>query len=79
MGKSKGIIGLISGVFRIGNVGTTNFQEVLDEHAECCAGVNCCKQVLILKDQVTGDRYVGYFKNGTWTTKTLEHFNTDGA
>lgn len=70
---------MISGLFKIGTKGTRDFREVLDAHAECCAGVSCCRQVLIMKDQVTGVQYVGYWKSGVWTTKTLAAFNSDGA
>lgn len=73
------IIKVISGVFKIGTKGTTDLSKVLDEQAKCCAGVSCCEQVLILKDQVTGVQYVGYFKSGVWTTKTYAAFKADGA
>ncbi len=73
------IINVISGVFKIKNEGTTDFQKVLDAHAECCAGVDCCRQVLILRDQSTDVQYVGYFLNGVWTTKTLQDFDQNGA
>lgn len=70
---------MISGLFKIGTKGTRDFREVLDAHAECCAGVSCCRQVLIMKDQVTGVQYVGYWKSGVWTTKTFEAFKANGA
>lgn len=70
---------MISGLFKIGTKGTNNLGEVLDAHAECCAGVSCCRQVLIMKDQVTGVQYVGYWKSGVWTTKTFAAFKSDGA
>ena len=44
----------------------------------CNCGVDCCKGIMVLPDAVTGVSYVGYFKNGVWTTKTLESFNTNG-
>ena len=70
---------MIHGLFKIGTKGTNNLGEVLDAHAECCAGVSCCRQVLIMKDQVTGVQYVGYWKSGVWTTKTFAAFKSDGA
>lgn len=73
------IISTLKGIFKIGGEGTNDIGAVLDAQAECCAGVSCCMQVLILKDQVTKVQYVGYFKNGVWTTKTLADFKANGA
>lgn len=70
---------VISGIFKIGTKGTTDFGKALDAQAQCCAGVSCCQQVLILKDQVTKVQYVGYFLNGVWTTKTYASFIANGA
>lgn len=70
---------MISGLFKIGKEGTNDLGKVLDAQAECCAGVSCCHQILIMKDQVTGVQYAGYWKSGVWTTKTLEAFKADGA
>lgn len=70
---------MIKGLFKIGKEGTNDLGKVLDAHAECCAGVHCCHQVLILKDQATQVRYVGYFLNGVWTTKTFDDFKANGA
>lgn len=73
------LINMMHGLFKIGKKGTNDFGKVLDAHAECCAGVSCCRQVLIMKDQVTGVQYVGYWKSGVWTTKTFEAFKANGA
>ena len=73
------IISVLRGIFKIDGEGSNDLQKILDAHSECCAGVNCCKQVLIMKDQDTNVQYVGYFKSGVWTTKTLADFNTNGA
>lgn len=78
MGKRK-TISVASGIFTIDGHGTESIQEVLDAHAECCAGVHCCHQILILKDQATKERMAGYFKDGVWTTKTLADFKANGA
>ena len=73
------IVSTLKGIFKIGKEGTNDLGDVLDAQAECCAGVSCCKQVLILKDQVTKVQYVGYFKSGVWTTKTFADFKANGA
>ncbi len=73
------IIKVISGIFKIGKEGSTDFGKVLDAQSECCAGVNCCLQVLIMKDQITKVKTVGYFKSGVWTVKTYAAFKADGA
>lgn len=79
------IISVLTGIFKINGKGSNDIGKVLDAHAECCAGVHCCYQVVILKDhtpgsqQGTGAQYVGYFLNGVWTTKTLADFKANGA
>lgn len=58
-----------------------NFTELQDKSVEanCNCGIKCCEGIIVLPDVVTGIAHVGYFKNGAWTTKTLEAFNTNGA
>lgn len=71
-------VSILKGIFKIGKEQSNNLGEILDAHAECCAGVSCCKQVLILKDLSTGERMVGYFYEGVWVTKTLADFTANG-
>jgi hypothetical protein len=75
---SKERVSILKGIFKIGKQQSNNLGDILDAHSECCAGVNCCKQVLILKDLNTNERMVGYFYDGVWTTKTLADFTADG-
>lgn len=78
-------VSLLKGIFKIGKKGSNDLGDILDAHAECCAGVHCCYQGVILKDHTpgstkgTGVRYIGYFLNGVWTTKTLADFKANGA
>jgi len=57
---------------------TDDLGDALDERGKCC-GVDCCRRVLTLEDQVNNTLYVGYFKEGIWTTKTKNDFDTNGA
>ena len=74
----KGKIKVIKGIlYRLGRKGQRiNFptlDDALNHLAKCC-GVDCCNQVLTMKDHTTGNIMVGYFDNGVWTVDTRENF-----
>lgn len=71
-------VSILKGIFKIGKEQSNDLGEILDAQANCCAGVSCCEQVLILKDHETQERMVGYFYGGVWTTKTLAAFKAEG-
>lgn len=46
-------VSILKGIFKIGKEQSNDLGEILDAQANCCAGVSCCEQVLILKDHET--------------------------
>lgn len=73
-GKIKVIKGILYRVGRKGNrINFSTLDDALNYLAKCC-GIDCCNQVLTLKDHTTGELMVGYFDNGSWVVETKDAF-----
>ena len=72
--KVKVIKGILYAIGRKGKrINFHSLDDALNYLAKCC-GVDCCNQVLIMKDHTTDELMVGYFDNGAWVVETKADF-----
>lgn len=62
--------------YTIKNGKRENVEFIEASTGECCK-LDCCDNVLIMKDKDSGDTMVGYFFDGAWTVTTKAKFDTD--
>lgn len=76
------IVDIISGIVKNLRTGEaiTDFGAAIDQTTEeRCCGTDCCNGYIILPNHGGTGTYVGYFKNGAWTTGTKAAFEADRA
>lgn len=64
------IFRILDGMFandRKGGTGPKYFEELLDESArQSCCGIDCCRQVIYLRDHATQEIMEAWIENGAW-------------